>query len=288
MSLELVENWIQRVTDASQSFLQQNGPHNWLLRQSVYTHFQRLAPLLAMPWFQTVTGSILDLGAGTGALSLDIAWRAGDKGLVTAMDSDAKALRIARSLAERVGVRIEVLAGDVTALPVQDASQDMTVARFLFQHLPDPAAVLFQMRRVTRPGGRIVIIAVDDEVTLCEPSLPPHLADLRKAIRVLQSRHGGNRLVGRQLYRLMREAGLKAIQVIVIPRVRLGLQNGRNAELEAHQVEQLRREREGLIHSGLMTAHEFEIAVSETERGFAQDLFEMEAEFIATGLAPAG
>lgn len=287
MNQDLVENWVQRVTDASQPFLRQNGPHNWLLRQSVYTHFQRLAPLLAMPWFQTATGSILDVGAGTGALTLDMAWRAGRNGLVTAVDSDANALKIARSLAERVGVRIEALAGDVTALPVKDASQDMTVARFLFQHLPDPAAVLFQMRRVTRPGGRIAIIAVDDEVTLCEASLPPHLAALRKASRVLQSQHGGNRLIGRQLYRLMRETGLKGIQVIVIPRVRLGIQNGRNAEMEAHQIEQLRREREGLIHSGLMTAHEFDIAVSETERGFAQDLFEMEAEFIATGLAPA-
>jgi ubiquinone/menaquinone biosynthesis C-methylase UbiE len=286
MGQDSIETWIQRVADASQLLVRQNGSHGWLLKQSIYTHFQRLAVLAAMPWFQALAGSILDLGAGTGAVTLDLAWRAGSNGLVTAIDCDAEALQIARSLAQRVGVGIVALAGDAAALPVQDATQDMTVARFLFQHLPDPPAVLSQMRRVTRPGGRIVIIDVDDEVTLCEPSGSQHLADLRKAIRALQLQRGGDRLIGRRLYRLMREAGLKSIQVIVIPRVRLGFQSGRSAEMEAYQFERLFREREGLLNSGLMTAQDFDVALSETERAFSQDLFEMEAEFIATGLVP--
>lgn len=285
MRQDPIENWMKRVADASQLFLHQNGP-SWLLKQSIYTHFQRLLPLLSMPCFQAVTGSILDVGAGTGALTLDLAWRVGIGGLVTAIDNDTEALKIAQSLAERVGVRIETLACEATALPVKDATQDMTVARFLFQHLPDPWAVLFQMRRVTRPGGRIVIIDIDDEVALCEPLVPQPLADLRKAIRILQLKRGGNRLIGRQLYRLMRKAGLEAIQVIVIPRVRLGLQNGRSAEIEAYQIERLLREREELLNSGVMTAHDFDTAISEMEKGFAQDCFEMEADFIATGLVP--
>jgi ubiquinone/menaquinone biosynthesis C-methylase UbiE len=287
MSQDPVENWIQRVTDASQLFLQHNGPHSWLLRQSIYTHFQRIVSLLSM-FSQAVTGSILDVGAGTGALTLDLAWRVGLNGLVTALDNDAEALKIAQSLAERVGVKIVTLLGDATALPVKDATQDMAVARYLFQHLPDPSAVLFQMRRVTRPGGRIVIIDVDDGVALCEPLVSQHLAALRKAIRTLQLQRGGNRLIGRQLYRLMREEGLEAIQVIVIPRVRLGIQNGRSsAEIEAYQIERLLREREELINSGLITARDFDAAVSEMEREFDQDCFEMEADFIATGLVPA-
>lgn len=229
----------------------------------------------------------MDVGAGTGALTLDLAWRAGGKGLVTAVDRDIEALGIARSLAERVGVKIATVPGEATALPVPDATQDLAVARFLFQHLPDPSAALFEMRRVTRPGGRIAIIEVDDEIAVCEPPEGKHAAKLRKAIRALQAQRGGNRLIGRQLYRMMREAGLEAIQVIVIPRVRMGLASGRNAEMEAHQIERVRREREDLIRSGLMTEGEFDLALAEMERGFAEDRFEMEADFIATGLAPA-
>jgi ubiquinone/menaquinone biosynthesis C-methylase UbiE len=287
MTEDVAEDWIQRSAEATRSILRQDSSHGWLLRQSMYTHYQRVACLLSMPCFQGVAGSILDVGAGTGALGLDLAWRAGKKGLVTAVDSDVEALRIAQSLAERVGLRFATLPGDAAALPVADDTQDMTVSRFLFQHLPDPGAALSEMRRVTRPGGRIVIVDVDDEVTLREPPTPGPLAELRKAIRTLQRRRGGNRLIGRQLYRLMRGAGLEAIQVIVIPRVRLGLQNGRNAEVEAYQVERVRREREELIRCGLMTADDFDSAVAELERGFEQDRFEMEADIVASGMVPA-
>ncbi len=287
MSQDAIENWIQRVTEASWPLVQRNGPHGWLLKQSIFTHFQRLATLLAMPWFQTLSGPVLDVGAGTGALSLDLAWRMGAQGRVTAVDRDAQALEIAHALAGEVGIELATAIGDANALPAGDATQNLTIARFLFQHLSAPAAALAEMRRVTRPGGRIVIIDVDDDVMLCEPAGLPHETALRQAIRALQAQRGGNRLIGRQLYRLMREAGLVNIQVIVIPRVQLGVQNGRNAEAEAYQLERLRREREALIGSGLMTAEEFATAQAETEKGFAQDRFAMEAEFVATGLVPA-
>lgn len=288
MNPNSVESWIERVAGASQSFVQQNGPHTWLLKQSVYTHFSRLATLLAMPWFQTLTGSVLDVGAGTGALSLDLAWQVGANGHVTAVDHDGEALKIAGGLAGRLGIGISTLAGEATALPVGAATQDTTVARFLFQHLRDPLAALREMRRVTRPGGRIAIFDVDDDVKLCEPLEPQPVADLYQAIRTLQAQRGGNRLIGRALYGLMREAGLRNIQVIVIPRVQMGTQHGRNAELEAYEMERLIRERDGLIESGLMTADDFEAALLKTQQRFGEDRFEMVAEMIATGLLPAG
>ena len=287
MSQDFIEDWIRRVTEASQPFVQQNGPHGWLLKQSIFTHFQRLTTLLAMPWFQTLRGSVLDVGAGTGALSLDLAWRMGAEGRVTAVDRDAQALAIAHALAARTGVEIATAAGDATALPADDATQDLTIARFLFQHLSDPARALAEMRRTTRPGGRIVVIDVDDGTLLSEPAGSPQLTALRAAIRTLQARRGGNRLIGRRLYRLMRDSALVNIQVIVIPRVQLGVQNGRYPEAETYQLERLRKEREALIESGLMTAAEFATALAETEKGFAEDRFEMEAEFIATGIVPA-
>ncbi len=287
MSQTIIENWVKCVAEASQFFLEKKGPHCWLIKQSISTHFQRLVPLLSLSCFNALAGSILDVGAGTGALTLDLAWRAGNGGFVTALDNDTEALKIVQTIAERVGVRIATLAGDATALPVKDATQDMTVARFLFQHLPDPSAVLSEMRRATRPGGRIVIIDVDDEVLLCEPPEKQHMAEFRKAIRILQSQRGGNRLIGRQLYRLMREAGLEAIQVIVIPFVRLGLQNGRRSDIEAFKIERLKREREELIDSRIMSAQDFDAAVSELEQGFAEDRFEMDADFVAVGSVPA-
>ncbi|MGH9413962.1 MAG: methyltransferase domain-containing protein [Terriglobales bacterium] len=272
---------------ASQPFVRQNGRLGWLLKQSLYTHVPRLAALLALPWYQGLTGSILDVGAGTGALSLDLAWRVGAHGHVTAVDRDPEALAIARAIAGCAGVRVTALAGEVTALPIRPATQDTVVARFLFQHLPDPMAALGEMQQAARPGGRIAIFAVDDGLKLSAPPPSQPLQNLHEAIRALQSLRGGNRLIGRELYRMMREAGLQNIQVIVLPRVQLGMQNGRNAAAEAYHMERLLLERQALINAGLITAGEFELALSATRQRFAEDRFEMVAEVVATGLVSA-
>jgi SAM-dependent methyltransferase len=45
---------------------------------------------------------------------------------------------------------------DVTALPFRDGSFDVAAAAFVLNHLPDPAAGLAELRRVTRPGGAVL------------------------------------------------------------------------------------------------------------------------------------
>ena len=47
--------------------------------------------------------------------------------------------------------------GDVSAMPYGDATFDVVTCRFAVHHFPDPLAVVREMRRVCRPGGRIVI-----------------------------------------------------------------------------------------------------------------------------------
>ncbi len=47
--------------------------------------------------------------------------------------------------------------GDVTSLPYPDASFSIVACRFVFHHLEQPLAVLREMKRVCRPGGRVVV-----------------------------------------------------------------------------------------------------------------------------------
>jgi SAM-dependent methyltransferase len=47
--------------------------------------------------------------------------------------------------------------GDVLPLPYADAAFSIVVSRFAFHHFPDPRGVLAEMRRVCRPGGRVVV-----------------------------------------------------------------------------------------------------------------------------------
>jgi SAM-dependent methyltransferase len=115
---------------------------------------RRLAPLFVT--FAGVTGGdhVLDVGSGTGALSAAAA--AIESVQVTGIEPAAAYVRYAQ---ERLDGHFEV--GDAMALPFADDSFDRTLAMLVLNFVPDPAAALQQMIRVTRPGG-VVAAAVWD------------------------------------------------------------------------------------------------------------------------------
>lgn len=233
-----------------------------------------------------VPGRVLDVGAGTGALTLDMAWLLGDGAQVTAVDEDEAALDLLQDIGGRLDVDVESLTGSAYALPVDADSQDLTVSRFLFQHLSEPDRALDEMVRVTAPGGRVAVIAVDDGAGVAEPPLEPALQRIYDAIAELQARRGGNRNVGRHLYGLMRRAGLTDLQVTVLPRVRLGTYFGRSAEMEEHQRLFLEGFRADLLEQDLITEAEYAEAMDALVRGFDRERFECASEFLAMGRVP--
>jgi SAM-dependent methyltransferase len=82
------------------------------------------------------------------------------------LDATPAMLREAEKLAAKSGVaNVEWRLGDVYVLPFADGSFDIVTCRFAFHHLREPARAFSEMRRVCRPGGRIVLcdgIASDD------------------------------------------------------------------------------------------------------------------------------
>ncbi|MEJ2643457.1 MAG: methyltransferase domain-containing protein [Gammaproteobacteria bacterium] len=272
-----------RVERATREVLPRAGDVAWLMLQSLYTHRERLAML---PVLGAAT-RVLDVGAGTGALSLDLAWLLGDAARITAVDCDEASLELLDGMAARLGVRVRGVPGSAYALPVESDSQDLTVARFLFQHLHRPYDALKEMVRVTAPGGRVAVVAVDDGAGGAEPPVAPALRRLFDAIAELQVRRGGNRRVGRQLYRMMREAGLTELQVLAVPRVRLGTYHGRNDEMEDYQRRYLQGYKDALLDEGLLSEDGFAEAMAALDRSFAEDRFEYQAEFLAVGQVAA-
>ncbi|MEF8851183.1 MAG: class I SAM-dependent methyltransferase [Haloarculaceae archaeon] len=96
---------------------------------------------------------VLELGCGGGQCSVALAERGAD---VTGVDLSGAQLDYARGLAAERGVGVAFLQGDVTALPVADASFDVAFNAWVFQWVPDLEAAFAEASRVLRPGGRFV------------------------------------------------------------------------------------------------------------------------------------
>ena len=98
---------------------------------------------------------VLDVACGPGLVACAFA-RVARR--VVGVDLTPAMLEQARALAARDAIgNVEFRHGDVCPLPFDDASFSLVVSRFAFHHFPDPDAVLAEMRRVCRPGGRIVV-----------------------------------------------------------------------------------------------------------------------------------
>jgi ubiquinone/menaquinone biosynthesis C-methylase UbiE len=103
---------------------------------------------------------VLDAGCGVGAHTSRLA-RRGYR--VTAIDFSPHVVPQAQERMREEGLadRVEIRQDDLTRLSFGDASFDAVVAWGVLMHVPDVAAALDEITRVTRPGGRLVVSEVN-------------------------------------------------------------------------------------------------------------------------------
>lgn len=143
---------------------------------------------------------ILDVGCGTGVLTNELARRT--RGQVIGLDNNAEMLAFAR----RSTSRVHYEEGDALDLPYPDAHFDTVICHFVLLWVADPRLAVREMARVTKPGGDVLICAEPDYAGRLDwPDLPVRdwqIDGLR--------RQGANPLIGRQVRRLLVQAGLRA------------------------------------------------------------------------------
>jgi demethylmenaquinone methyltransferase/2-methoxy-6-polyprenyl-1,4-benzoquinol methylase len=109
-------------------------------------------------------GAVLDLATGTGDLALAV--RALDpRRLVVGADFAEAMLHHASRKPPVHAARIRLLAADALALPFPDATFAAVTSAFLLRNLDDLARGLTEMRRVTKPGGRVVTLEITRPAT---------------------------------------------------------------------------------------------------------------------------
>jgi len=99
-------------------------------------------------------GDVLEISVGTGRnLPLyppDVR--------ITAVDISANMLEIARARAAELGRDADLRLGDAQALELSDSSFDTVVCTLALCSIPDPRAAVAEMKRVLRPGGRVLLL----------------------------------------------------------------------------------------------------------------------------------
>jgi demethylmenaquinone methyltransferase/2-methoxy-6-polyprenyl-1,4-benzoquinol methylase len=95
---------------------------------------------------------VLDLAAGTGTSSLTFTAAGAD---CVACDFSLGMLKAGR--ARHAGSTLGFVAGDALRLPFRDQAFDVVTISFGLRNVASPGAALAELRRVTRPGGRLVV-----------------------------------------------------------------------------------------------------------------------------------
>lgn len=102
----------------------------------------------------------LDVGTGAGALALALAPIVRE---VVGVDRVPELLKLAR---ERAPANVTFAEGDAEHLPFGDASFDLAGTLRTLHHVPRPELVLAELVRVTRPGGRLLVV---DQIAPVDP-----------------------------------------------------------------------------------------------------------------------
>jgi len=188
--------------------------HGYSEREAERLHDQAgtLADLLHHDTVYPPGSTVLEAGCGVGAQTIIIS-RNSPGALITSIDISEESLKQAASLVSGAGARnVTFQAADVYDLPFEAESFDHVFCCFLLEHLPEPARALSALRKVLRKGGSLTVIEGDHGSCFFHPDSK----DARLAIKCLidsQAQLGGNALIGRELYPLIREAGFADVRV---------------------------------------------------------------------------
>jgi SAM-dependent methyltransferase len=201
----------------------------------------------------------LDVGCGSGDVTLKMAALVGAEGRVVGVDRDQSILELARQEADKQGLAVTFRRLEAEDL-AEESAYDLVFARYLLSHLPRPQRAVEAMVRAARPGGRLILEDVYFPGHVCYPSNAAFDRFVELYQAVAGAKEGGDAAIGVRLLGMALEAGLEEVRVgLVVPTFREG---------EGKRVTQLTMEhiRAAVVGAGLASDPEVDNIVGELGR----------------------
>ena len=203
---------------------------------------------------------VLEAGCGVGAQTVVLARQAPDA-TITSIDISATSLEVARRRVRAPNVSF--MRADLFDLPFPDAAFDHVFVCFVLEHLREPERALTSLRRVLRRDGTITVIEGDHGSCYFHPETQAALHAWRGLV-LAQARLGGDSLIGRRLYPLLRGAGFRVHAVsprmVYVDASRPALVDGFVRKTIAAMVNGAR---ENALRLGVAQAEEFDRGVAD-------------------------
>ncbi|MCX5733505.1 MAG: methyltransferase domain-containing protein [candidate division NC10 bacterium] len=209
---------------------------------------------------------VLEAGCGVGAQTVTLASNS-PKALITSIDVSEASVVEARKAVRAAGIgNVTLRQADIFHLPFPTESFDHVFLCFVLEHLVQPVGALRALKYVLKPGGTITVIEGDHGSAYFYPD-----SDYaRRAVRCqveLQARAGGNALIGRALYPLLREAGFGEVHVsprmIYVDSSKPDLVEGFTRKTFTAMIEGIRK---SVRESGLMSEADFDKGIADLYR----------------------
>jgi ubiquinone/menaquinone biosynthesis C-methylase UbiE len=251
-----------------EDMLRQDYVHGYdpLENQRLQDQAGTLAELLHADTVYSDGRLVLEAGCGVGAQTVTLAQRSPTARFIS-IDRSADSLGQAKKRTSGAGVtNVEFYQADIFALPYADEFFDHVFVCFVLEHLSRPAEALVQLRRVLRTGGTMTVIEGDHRSAYFHPESNAADAAIQCLIE-LQRQAGGNALIGRQLYPLLKAAGFDELRVtprfVYVDASRPELVEGFTRKTFTAMVGNVR---EAAIARGLLAQNEFDAGLRDLER----------------------
>lgn len=230
-----------------------------------------LVELLHSDTYYPAGSRVLEAGCGVGAQTITLA-RNSPNALITSVDISGVSLSEARRKAAAAGLtNVQFEQADIFNLPHGPDSFDHIFVCFVLEHLSRPVEALHTLKNHLRQGGTITVIEGDHGSAYFHPDSEA----ARQAIQCqveLQRRAGGNAMIGRELYPMLRRAGYRSIRVsprmVYVDSSRPELVEGFTKKTFTAMIEGVR---ESAIQAGIVEQDVFEKGIRDLYRTAESD-----------------
>jgi ubiquinone/menaquinone biosynthesis C-methylase UbiE len=171
-----------------------------------------LTDLLHHDTFYPASSRVLEAGCGVGAQTITLAQNS-PQAHIASVDISLASVDTARALIDGENItNVSFHVANIFALPFEPASFDHLFVCFVLEHLPNPLDALIVLKSYLKPGGTLTVIEGDHGSAYFYPDSQAARQTIQCLIDI-QARLGGNSLVGRELYPLLKKADFKEISV---------------------------------------------------------------------------